>query len=104
MTTIDHRGHDLVIIPDEKMRQLATPDLVQSLFGTHLPARIRANIKHDKRHTFLRTKPLHFQAIKRALQAQHTPFTIAFEERPALPFETVLKIEPRPYQNEALAH
>lgn len=104
MITIDHRGHDLVLIPDEKMRQLPTSELVQTLFGTHLPADIRAALGRDKRHAFLRTWPLHFKAIKQALLAQHTPFTIAFEERPTLPFETALQIEPRPYQKEALAH
>src|SRR5262249_5173281 len=32
-----------------------------------------------------------------------TPLTVAFDERPALPFVTRLSAEPRPYQNEALA-
>lgn len=103
MTTIDHRGHDLVIIPNEQMIRLPMPELMQTLFGTHLPTDIRAAIGRDKRQAFLRTKPLHFQAIKQALLTQHTPFTVAFEERPPLPFETALKIEPRPYQREALA-
>lgn len=103
MTTLDHRGHDLVIIPDEQMVRLPTTELVQTLFGIHLPTDIRATIGRDKRHAFLRTKPLHFQAVKQALLAQHTPFTVAFEERPLLPFETALKIEPRSYQREALA-
>jgi superfamily II DNA or RNA helicase len=102
MTIIDHRGHDLVIIPDEKMLQLPTPELVLALFGTHLPMDIRTAIGRDKRHAFLRTQPIHFQIVMQALQAQHTPFTLAFEERPSLPFKTVLKVEPRPYQDEAL--
>ena len=51
---------------------------------------------------FLRTQPLHFHEIKQALQAQKTPFTVAFEERPTLPFTTTLQVEPRPYQAEAL--
>jgi hypothetical protein len=29
----------------------------------------------DKQHAFLRTQPLHFQVVKRALQAQRTPFS-----------------------------
>jgi superfamily II DNA or RNA helicase len=103
MITIDHRGHDLVIVPDEQMVRLPTPELVQTLFGIHLSADIRAAIERDKRHAFLRTRPLHFQALKQALLVQHTPFLVAFEERPQLPFETALKIEPRPYQREALA-
>ena len=56
------------------------------------------------RYAYLRTQPNHFHAVKQALQAQHTPFTLAFEERPSLPFETALKVEPRPYQEEALMH
>ena len=104
MTTINHRGSDLVIIPNEEMLRLPTPQLLQALFGAHLPADIRASMGRDRRHAFLRTQPLHFQAVKRALQAQCTPFSIAFEERPALPFATTLQVEPRPYQNEALAN
>src|SRR6266567_8455898 len=104
MTTIDHRGRDLVIIPNEEMLRLPTPQLLQALFGAHLPADIRASMGRDRRHAFLRTQPLHFQAVKQALQAQGTPFSAAFEERPALPFATALQVEPRPYQNEALAN
>src|SRR5579863_3297437 len=103
MTTIDHRGRDLVIVPGEEMLRLPTPELLQALFGTHLPVGIRASMGRDKRHAFLRTQPMHFQAVKQALQAHGTPFSVAFEERPALPFATGLQVEPRPYQNEALA-
>lgn len=103
MTVIDHRGHDLVIIPDEKLLQLPTAELVQTLFGAYLSAEIRTTLGRDKRYAFLRTQPFHFQAVKQALQAQRTPFTIAFEERPTLPFETTLQVKPRPYQDEALA-
>lgn len=103
MITIDHRGHDLIIIPDESMLQLSTPELMRSLFGTRLPTDVRSALARDKRHAFLRTQPLHFQAIKQALQAQQTAFTVAFEERPTLPFATNLQVEPRPYQAEALA-
>ena len=102
MTIIDHRGHDLVILPNEEMLQLSTSELVQALFGTHLPTDIRSAMGRDKRHAFLRTQPLHFQALKQALRAQQTPFTVAFEERPMLPFATTLQLEPRPYQEEAL--
>lgn len=103
MTILDHRGHDLVILPSEEILQLPTAELLQVLFGTHLPREIRTAIGRDKRHAFLRTQPIHFQAIKQALQAQHTAFTVAFEEYPALPFATTLQVEPRPYQKEALA-
>src|SRR5216683_5410648 len=103
MTTIDHRGRDLIIIPDEEMLHLSTPELLQALFGTHLPTDIRAAMGRDKRHAFLRTQPIHFQAVKQALRTQRTPFSVAFEERPALPYATALQVEPRSYQNEALA-
>src|SRR3984893_9809522 len=104
MTTIDHRGRDLAIIPDDAILPLPTPELLHALFGSHLPADIRAPIGGDKRHAFLRTQPIHFQAIKQALHARGTPFSVAFEERPALPFATNLQVEPRPYQHEALSN
>ena len=103
MTTIDHRGRDLIIIPDEEMLHLTTPELLQALFGAHLPADVRIAMGRDKRHAFLRTQPIHFQAVKQALRAQRTPFSVAFEERPALPYATALQVEPRSYQDEALA-
>ena len=103
MTTIDYRGRDLVIIPNEEMLHLPTPELLQELFGTHLPADIHAAMGRDKRHAFLRTQPIHFQAVKQAFEAQHTPFSVAFEEKPALPYAIALQVEPRPYQDEALA-
>src|SRR5579859_6354158 len=104
MTTIDHRGRDLAIIPDDALLRLTTPELLQALFGSHLPADIRAAIGRDKRHAFLRTMPFHFQAIKQALRAQGTAFDVAFDEQPSLSFATGLQIEPRPYQQEALAN
>src|SRR6185503_21315419 len=102
MITIDHRGHDLALIPESKMLELSTPELLRALFGAHLPTDVRAAMGRDKRQAFLRTRPLHFQAVKLALQAQDTPFTVAFEERPPLPFSTTLQVAPRPYQEEAL--
>src|SRR5579863_4749166 len=101
---LDHRGRDLAIIPDDTMLPLPTPQLLQALFGSNLPADIRAAIGRDKRHAFLRTLPIHFQAIKQALRAQGTPFSVAFEEHPSLSFATSLQVEPRPYQQEALAN
>ena len=102
MTTIDQRGRDLIIMPGEEMLHLPTPQLLQALFGTHLPADIRAAMGRDKRYAFLRTQPIHFQAVKQALQEQRTPFSVAFNERPTLPFVTSPGMQPRPYQEEAL--
>jgi superfamily II DNA or RNA helicase len=104
MVTLDFRGRDLTITPNEALLHLPTPELLQTLFGANLPPAVRANIGRDKRQHFLRTQPLHFTSIKSALRKQQTPFTVAFDEQPALPFETTLNIEPRPYQNEALIH
>src|SRR5713226_6965351 len=102
MTSLDLRGRDLVIIPPEELLHLPTPELLKTLFGTFLPAPLLTTMRRDKRYHFLRTQPIHFAGIKSALRKRQTPFTVAFEERPALPFETALKLEPRPYQDEAL--
>lgn len=102
MTIIDHRGRDLVVIPDKEHVSLPTPELLRVLFGTYLPVEVRAALGRDKRQAFLRTKPIHFRAIKQALQEQQTPYTLAFEEHPSLPFQTTLQVQPRPYQEEAL--
>jgi superfamily II DNA or RNA helicase len=102
VVTLDLRGRDLAIIPSEELLRLPTPELLQTLFGSHLPSPVRANMGRDKRHHFLRTQPIHFTSVKSALRKQQTPFTVAFDEHPALPFETTLSIEPRPYQYESL--
>jgi superfamily II DNA or RNA helicase len=104
MTTLDLRGRDLVITPSDTLLPLPTPELLDTLFGSHLPAPVRKHMGRDKRHHFLRTYPIYFNAVKTALRQQQTPFTVAFEERPALPFTTALQIEPRPYQDEALTN
>ncbi len=102
VVTLDLRGRDLAIIPNEELLSLPTPELLQTLFGSHLPSEVHATLGRDKRHHFLRSQPIHFTSVKSALRKQQTPFTVAFDEEPALPFETTLSIEPRPYQHEAL--
>ncbi|HEY6409981.1 MAG TPA: DEAD/DEAH box helicase, partial [Ktedonobacteraceae bacterium] len=102
MTIIDLRGRDLTITPPENLLSLPTPALLDTLFGPYLPKVVRTKIGRDKRYHFLRTQPMHFSAVKQALRQQQTPFTVAFDERPELPFETALGMEPRPYQEEAL--
>src|SRR6266849_5924748 len=104
MITLDLRGRYLIIIPSEESLHLSTSELLHILFGSHLPSTIRASIGRDKRHHFLRTQPIHFTSVKSALRKQQTPFAISFDEHPALPFETTLNVEPRPYQHEALTH
>src|SRR5437588_9557237 len=102
MTTLDLRGRDLIITPPATLLTLPTPELLDTLFGVHLPAAVRANMGRDKRSHVLRNQPIHFPAVKRALSRQHTAFTVVFDERPALPFPLALSIEPRPYQQDAL--
>jgi len=102
MITLDLRGRYLIIIPSEESLHLSTSELLHILFGSHLPSTIRASIGRDKRHHFLRTQPIHFTSVRSALRKQQTPFTVSFDEHPALPFGIALGIEPRPYQNEAL--
>ncbi|MBO0792717.1 MAG: DEAD/DEAH box helicase [Ktedonobacteraceae bacterium] len=98
------RAHDLVIVPPQDWLALPLGEMLTRLFGTHLPAEVHAHVKQDKRQHFLRTKPYYFTAVKLALKRQGTPFQVAFEERPALPWETQMAMEPRPYQLEALGN
>jgi superfamily II DNA or RNA helicase len=102
MTTLDLRGRDLIITPPENLLSLPTPELLRLLFGTHLPAEVRTSMGRDKRHHFLRTKPIYFTAVKRALRQQQTEYSVAFEERPQLPFTPTLTMAARPYQEDAL--
>jgi superfamily II DNA or RNA helicase len=102
MTILDQRGRDLIIVPPKEWLHLPTEELQEALFGKNLPTAIRISMGRDKRQHFLRTQPMNFSIVKNALRKQQTPFTVAFEERPALPFETSLQLEPRPYQEEAL--
>jgi superfamily II DNA or RNA helicase len=101
-TIIDQRGRDLAIIPPDTLNKASRLELLRELFGAHLSSDITSKMDLDSRMHFLRALPIHFSAIKLALEQQHTPFELAFEERPALPFKTELALEPRPYQQEAL--
>jgi superfamily II DNA or RNA helicase len=100
---LELRGRDLIITPPENMRALATPALLELLFGANLAADLRASMGRDKRRHFLRTQPIHFPAVRRALQLQGVAFSLGFDERPRLPFHGALTLRPRPYQEEALA-
>jgi superfamily II DNA or RNA helicase len=102
VTTIDLRGRDLVIVPEQEWLHLPFAELLKMLFGGHLPAEVLAHMGQDKRHLFLRTKPIYFRAVQRAMQLQQVPFTVAFTVRPELPRTLTLAMAPRPYQLEAL--
>ncbi len=104
-TKIELRGRDLTISSAATQeQQLALPASLSALFGTYLPDTVRSSIEQDKRQHFLRTQPFHWRAVKQALLQQQIPFTIAFDERPALPGPTKLVMQPRPYQQEAIDH
>lgn len=102
ITTLDLRGRDLVILPAKEWQSLPFSELLTKLFGSHAPAGLLASIEQDRRHRFLRTKPLYFDVVKQALRQQQTSFSVAFDERPSLPPGTTLTMQPRPYQLEAL--
>ncbi len=104
ITTLDLHGRDLIITPPDEYAHLLVPELLHALFGQYLPSEIVRTIQQDKRAAFLRTYPIHFTIIKTALAQQHTPFRVAFEARPALPFTTELALSSRPYQDEALGN
>src|SRR2546430_16645896 len=102
ITTIELRGRDLIITSPTEWQQLSLAELLTTLFGPYLSVDVSGDMAQDKRGHFLRTKPIHFSAVKQALSQQQTPFTVSFKERPVLPFTTTLAMEPRPYQQEAL--
>ncbi len=104
LTTLALRGRDLIITPPPYIQALPLPAQLDALFGPHLLTEVRSSIAQDKRQHFLRIQPFRLSMLKQALQQQNTPFHIAFEERPALPFQTTLAMEARPYQDEALTH
>lgn len=104
ITTLELRGRDLIITPPTDVLSLALPMVQERLFGGYLPVAVRGRMKQDARHGFLRVPPFYFAQVKQALCRQQTPFQVAFEERPALPFATTLALEARPYQEEAIAN
>lgn len=102
--TLELRGRDLIIVPPEAWATLPLSEQLHALFGTALPPQVRSTVQQDKRHRFLRTRPMYFGVIKHILRQCSHPFTVAFEERPELPFATSLAMQPRPYQEEAVTN
>jgi superfamily II DNA or RNA helicase len=102
MTIIDLRGRDLVVLPPEEWCTLPTTELQGRLFGPYLPETVALHLGRDRRQHFLRTQPVYFSAVREALARQGIPFSVAFEEQPALPFTTAPVLQARPYQREAL--
>ncbi len=104
VTTLDLRGRDLIITPPPELLEQPLEIQLTALFGTQLPTSVRAAIAQDKRYRFLRVQPIAFNTVQQALRLQQTLFTVLFESRPALPFQTTLAMEARPYQLEALGN
>ncbi|GCF06587.1 DEAD/DEAH box helicase [Dictyobacter arantiisoli] len=102
-TIIDQRGRDLAIFPPTDLQTASRAELLNTLFGRYLAAEIKDKMELDTRSHFLRTLPIHFSAVKLALERQHISFRVAFDEQPYLPFQTTLAMDARPYQQEALA-
>ena len=102
-TILDFRGRDLALLPPAELLRLPAPQLLEELCGQALSGELRAALVYDSRARFLRTKPIYFHELRQALLAHGTPFEVAFETEPALPFASTLNAQPRPYQEEALA-
>jgi superfamily II DNA or RNA helicase len=86
--TIDLRGNDLLLLPENPAALMA------------LPAGVRAGLRYDPRLRGYRAMPLQLPAIEAALGAAAH---LRFPPRPELPFATRVTRAPRPYQAEALA-
>jgi superfamily II DNA or RNA helicase len=100
--TLEWRGRDLAIIPPAALLPLDHTALADALFGPRA-ASLLPRLMRDRRGRFFRARPIDFEALRVALLAQAAaPLQLAFDPRPALPFEPHLALEPRPYQTEAL--
>ena len=75
ITTIELRGRDLIITSPTEWQQLSLAELLTTLFGPYLSVDVSGDMAQDKRGRFLRTKPIHFSAVKQALSQQQTPFS-----------------------------
>lgn len=101
--TLEWRGRDLAIVPPVALAALDDAALARALFGVEAAARLRVRLLRDRRGQFFRMRPIEFTDIKAALLAWGAyPVTVAFDERPALPFTPRPALAARPYQEEAL--
>ncbi|HEY1351766.1 MAG TPA: DEAD/DEAH box helicase [Ktedonobacteraceae bacterium] len=93
--TFDFRGRDLALVPGGQTGE--------TFSDKALPDAVRQFLVPDARAHCWRAKPIHFATIRQALLAAGIAFEVAFETLPALPFETRLHMQSRPYQQTALA-
>lgn len=87
-------ANDLLLFPPEGTSPEALHDALKRA-GWH------GRIVHDARRKCLRALPVDYLAICAALRPRYS-LKKSFDLRPPLPHEVVVKMQPRPYQAEAL--
>jgi superfamily II DNA or RNA helicase len=102
-TTLELRGRDLQLHPPASVATLDDIALLDALFGPAESSRALARLTRDRRGRFFRARPMDFAPLKAGLLAAAAfPLHVAFEEEPPLPWQPILSLTPRPYQEEAL--
>lgn len=102
-TTLELRGRDLLLHPPASVAALDDIALLDTLFRPADSASAQARLTRDRRGRFFRARPMDFAPLKAGLLAAATyPLHSTFEEEPPLPWQPVLSLTPRPYQEEAL--
>ncbi len=100
---LDWRGRDLGVIPPAALAALDDAALLRALLGPREATRLGARLRRDRRGGFLRARPIECASLKAALLAWGAyPVSVAFDERPALPFTPRPTLAARPYQEDAL--
>src|SRR5690242_5484649 len=101
--TLELRGRDLLLHPPSSVAALDDIALLDTLFGPDEASGALARLTRDRRGRFFRARPMDFAPLKAGLLAAAAfPLHVAFEEEPALPWQPILSLTPRPYQEEAL--
>src|SRR5262245_19263735 len=100
---IEWRGRDIAIVPPAALWPLEDDALLAALFAPEEAVATGGTLTRDRRARVLRARPIDYSRIKEALVAAAAfPVQLAFEERPALPWEPRVVMAPRPYQEDAL--
>ena len=101
--TLEWRGRDLGVIPPAALAGLDDVALLRALLGPREATRLGSRLRRDRRGGFLRARPIECAELKAALLAWGAyPVSVAFDERPTLPFAPRPTLPPRPYQEDAL--
>src|SRR5262249_39428895 len=86
--TIEWRGRDIALVLPAALWPLEDSTLFAALFGPDGAVAAGGILTRDRRAHVLRARPIDFSRIKEALaDAAAYPAHVAFEERPALPWE-----------------